>query len=174
VGTHIRQRGKEDMIDKALFSHEHDEWETPQWLFDRLDAKYHFEVDAAANSKNTKCRHFYNNSLPLDWTDPTPIGNWRPKLFFLNPPYSQCEEFIKKAFNEGRKGATVVCLIPSRTDTKWWHEFVMRAKAIYFIKGRLKFSNSKNSAPFPSCVVEFGKLDTFYPSDPPYLGTIEK
>ena len=74
---------------------------------------------------------------------------------FCNPPYSEISVWVQKAVNEAKKGKTVVLLIPSRTDTKWWHEYIMKAQEIRFIKGRLKFGGSKNSAPFPSAVVVF-------------------
>lgn len=73
----------------------------------------------------------------------------------MNPPYSQIADWIKKAYEESLKGVTVVCLIPSRTDTRYWHSYCMKASEIRFIKGRLKFSNNKNSAPFPSAIVIF-------------------
>ena len=135
------------MVSSTLFSSASDEWETPDWLFDLANKEYHFNFDAAASSTNHKCVSFSHNSLDIAWGDST----------WLNPPYSRIGEFIKKAYNESCTGKTVVCLIPSRTDTKWWHEFVMRSHEIIFIKGRLKFSGSKNSAPFPSCLVVFKK-----------------
>ena len=145
---------------KALFSHKGDEWETPQWLFDKLDDEFHFEVDAAANGENALCRQFYGpypqlDSLVIYWTDPTPIGNWHPTKFFLNPPYSKIAAFMKKAYEESLKGATVVCLIPARTDTRYCHDYCMKADEIRWIKGRLKFGDAKNSAPFPSMIVIF-------------------
>jgi hypothetical protein len=86
-----------------------------------------------------------------------------PPICWLNPPYSKCREFIAKAAAEARKGCTVVCLVPSRTDTRWWHEHVWDAEKhqprpgveVRFIKGRLKFGGSTNSAPFPSVVIVF-------------------
>ena len=74
---------------------------------------------------------------------------------FVNPPYSQIETWIKKGYEESQQDKLVVFLIPSRTDTRWWHEYVMKAAEIRFIKGRLKFEGGKHNAPFPSCVVIF-------------------
>lgn len=75
----------------------------------------------------------------------------------MNPPYGrEIGKWLKKAYESALEGAIVVCLIPSRTDTRWWHEYVMRAREIRYIRGRLKFGDSKNSAPFPSSVVVFG------------------
>ena len=136
-----------------MFSKKSDEWETPQALFDLLDKEFHFELDAAATPQNTKCESFFVlpecNALIINWHELDELVYW------LNPPYSNVSEFIKKAYEESLNDLIVVCLVPSRTDTKWWHEYVMKAKEIRFIKGRLKFGDSKNSAPFPSCVVIF-------------------
>lgn len=144
-----------------MFSKATDEWETPQDFFDRLNAEFEFQLDAAATKENSKTEEYCRfvderaNSLTADWASFQSV--------FLNPPYSQCREFIAKAAREAQKGCTVVCLVPSRTDTKWWHEHVWDDEAssprvgveVRFIKGRLKFGGSKNSAPFPSVVVIF-------------------
>ncbi len=75
---------------------------------------------------------------------------------YVNPPYGkELPKWIEKGFEEWKKGKTVVFLIPSRTDTRWWHEYCMKATEIRFIKGRLKFDDQKNSAPFPSAIVVF-------------------
>lgn len=148
------------MVDPALFSSSSDEWETPQWLFDKLDQEYHFICDAAATPLNKKCDIYLTDALSRRWIY---------KSIWVNPPYSKIGEFIKKAYNESCGGATVVCLLPSRTDTKWWHEFVMHSHEVMFIKGRLKFSGSKNSAPFPSCIVVFKGY-----TEGPFISTIRK
>jgi phage N-6-adenine-methyltransferase len=137
-----------DGTDTVLFRSDSDEWETPRWLFDKLDKEFDFFMDAAASGDNKLCQVYcdkFLSALDRDWC----------KRTFLNPPYSQISAFIKKAYEESQKGATVVCLIPSRTDTVYWHSYVMKAIEIRFIKGRLKFSGSKNGAPFPSCIVIF-------------------
>jgi site-specific DNA-methyltransferase (adenine-specific) len=148
--------------DSILFSHKNDKYETPRWLFDLLDEEFHFYVDAAATKENSLCELYMSDSE--EQSDKYKyIGNaltktdWTPRCFsfWLNPPYSQIGKFIKKAYEESQKGAIVVCLIPSRTDTKYWHDYVMKSQEIRFVKGRLKFSNEKNSAPFPSCIVIF-------------------
>lgn len=154
------------MNSALMFSKASDEWETPQTFFDALDAEFHFAVDAAASRANRKCVLYfgpdagepYTDALTQDWN----VG-YPPWSVWLNPPYSRCLAFITKAAQEARKGCTVVCLIPSRTDTRMWHEHVWDASThacrpgveIRFIKGRLKFGGGKNSAPFPSCVVIF-------------------
>lgn len=140
--------------DTALFSSNSDEYETPRWLFEQLDREFHFECDAAATAKNTKCGHYFSGDV-LSAID---LQNWGGKtymVFWLNPPYSKVAAFMKKAYEESLKGAIVVCLIPSRTDTRYWHEYCMKAHEIRFIHGRLKFGDGKGSAPFPSCVVIF-------------------
>ena len=133
--------------DSVCFSHKKDDWETPQWLFDQLDKEYHFELDGAATPDNTKVANkFFFNSLGMSW------GKMR---IFLNPPYSKIKQFMKKAYDESLNGAIIVCLIPVRSDTQYWHDYVMKAHEIRLIRGRLKFGDSKTSAPFPSCVVIF-------------------
>lgn len=131
------------------FSSHSTEWETPQYLFDKLNVKYKFNLDVCATSKNAKCNKYYtieDNGLKQEW-----IGNC-----WMNPPYGrEIGKWIKKAYESSLNGAIIVCLIPSRTDTQWWHDYVMRADKIIYIKGRLKFGNHKNSAPFPSAIVIF-------------------
>ena len=145
---------------KALFSKASDEWETPQWLFDLLNKEFHFDYDAAANEYNTKCGdNWLQNALNDPWM------KWGGKLFWLNPPYSKISAFMKKAYEESLKGAVVVCLIPCRTDTYYWHDYVMKAQEIRFINGRLIFGRPKkhlfdtetSCAPFPSCIVIFNR-----------------
>lgn len=144
----------------VMFGKATDEWETPESFFDQLDAEFRFGLDAAATDDNAKCTAFFtreDDALTRDWY---PGRGWS---VWLNPPYSRVRAFITKAAQEARQGVTVVCLIPSRTDTRWWHSEVWDAEKnacrpgveIRFIKGRLKFGNSTNSAPFPSVVVIF-------------------
>lgn len=128
------------------------EWATPQWLFDELNKEFNFTLDPCANDKNTKCKKYFTintDGLSQDWSQ---------DIVFMNPPYGrEIKKWIQKAYEEWQKGATIVMLIPSRTDTQYWHRYIMKAKEIRFIKGRLKFNDSKNSAPFPSAVVIFKK-----------------
>lgn len=145
------------MIDKALFSSKSDEWSTPQDFYDKLNEKYNFVYDLAATEENTKCPDFSSiesESLENSWHM---INGW----CWLNPPYSKCKEFVKKSYEEMELGAKIVMLIPSRTDTKWFHEYIYEKEGvkIEFIKGRLKFGTSKNSAPFPSMLVIFNNND---------------
>ena len=124
------------------------EWETPAELFDKYDSIYNFTLDVAASVTNAKCARFFsidNDGLKNDWNG----------VIWCNPPYRNVKLWIKKAYEESIKGATVVMLIPARPDTKAWHEYVFKYAKIEFLRGRLKFSNSKNSAPFPSAIVIF-------------------
>ena len=135
-----------------MFSSETDIWSTPQDFFDKLNDEFNFTLDPCSLPENAKCKHFYTpieNGLIQDWSGET---------VFCNPPYGRkLYDWVKKCYNESRNNnTTVVLLIPVRTDTKYFHEFIYhKAKDIRFIKGRLKFGGSKNSAPFPSMIVIF-------------------
>ena len=135
-----------------MFSSATDMWATPQDLFDELNAEFHFTLDPCATAENAKCKKFYTmaeDGLKQDWKGET---------VFCNPPYGRAiYDWIKKCYTESLKpGTVVVALIPARTDTRYFHEFVYhKVKDIRFIKGRLKFGNAKYNAPFPSMVVVF-------------------
>ena len=155
---------------RVLFSKNSDLWETPAAVFRDLDDEFHFDLDAAALRESAKCGEY----LGPDHEDPKKRDalrcawgqrGWR---VWLNPPYSRCREFVAKAHEWSRRGRTVVCFIPSRTDTRWYHEYLWDAEnhrfrpgvQIRFFKGRVKFGSSKNSAPFPSMAVVFeGTVD---------------
>ncbi len=130
------------------FSSKTDLWATPQKFFDKYNDIYNFTLDVCANDDNAKCTKYFtieDNGLAHTW-----VG-----VCWMNPPYGrEIGEWMKKAYESSLQGATVVCLVPSRTDTKWWHDYAMKGK-IEFIKGRLKFGDAKNSAPFPSAIVIF-------------------
>lgn len=119
---------------------------TPQWLYDALDKEFGFTLDPCTDGTNAKCAKFYTP------TDNGLLKDWGTHVVFMNPPYSQIADWMQKAYGAAQEGATVVCLIPSRTDTQWWHEYVMKSE-IRFIRGRLKFGDAENSAPFPSAIV---------------------
>ena len=137
-------------INKGLFTSQTDEWETPQHVFDKLNEEFNFTLDVCATEENAKCKQYFTKE-----TDGL-LQQWTPNRCFMNPPYGrQIKEWIKKAYCASQFGALVVCLIPARTDTRWWHRFVMESSEIRFIKGRLKFGKSKQGAPFPSCIVIF-------------------
>ena len=135
-----------------MFSSKTGEWATPQEFFDKLDWRFGpFDLDPCANPSNTKCANFYTE------TEDGLSKSWEGHTVFVNPPYGRgIDKWIKKGYEEARKENTrVTMLIPSRTDTKYWHDYVMKADEVYFVRGRLKFGDSENSAPFPSAVVVF-------------------
>lgn len=139
------------LINEGLFSSNTDLWGTPQKLFDNLNQRYNFTVDVCANSENAKCAFYYTeeiDGLSQDWRGTA----------WMNPPYGrEIGKWMKKAYESARdNGTTVVCLVPARTDTIWWHNYAMKGE-IHLIKGRLKFGDSTNSAPFPSAIVIFGE-----------------
>lgn len=154
----------------VVFSRKSDEWETPQDLYDQLNAEFHFAMDAAASHENRKHPFYFpekSNALEASWS-----GIVGTKSIWLNPPYSKIGPFMKKAYEESLKGVVVVCLIPSRTDTRYWHDYVMNAAEIRFIKGRLKFGGAKNGAPFPSCIVVFDSRYSRSDNDLPWVSSI--
>lgn len=135
------------------FSSKTDEWSTPQDFFDKIAERFPFTLDVCATAANTKCSRFWSKetgSLHRKWTG----------VCWMNPPYGRTiGSWVKKAYYASQGGATVVCLLPARTDTRWWHDYAMKGK-IEFIRGRLKFGGSKNSAPFPSALVIFHGKDS--------------
>ena len=147
-------------MDKSVhFMSDKMDWETPQDLFDELDAEFHFDIDVCATAENTKCRYWYGPQLNPRWADGL-LRDWSSDgdelICWMNPPYGrEIKKWIKKAYEESQEGCTVVCLVPSRTDTAWWHDYAMKADEIRYIRGRLKFGGAKNSAPFPSAIVIF-------------------
>jgi phage N-6-adenine-methyltransferase len=132
-----------------MFSSATDLWYTPQDFFDKLNAEFGFELDVCDTAENAKCARFYtkeDDGLEQPWEG----------VCWMNPPYGRViGQWVKKAAIEAAKGATVVCLVPARTDTAWWHDYCIKYGDIRFIRGRLKFGGQKNSAPFPSAVVIF-------------------
>ena len=137
------------MITKGLFSSNKDDWETPKDLFEKLNEEFKFTLDPCCSNENKKCKKFYTkkeNGL---------LKDWKGETVYVNPPYGkELPKWVKKCYEEWLFNNTkIVMLIPARTDTKYFHEFIYHKAKIRFIKGRLKFSNSKNSAPFPSMIV---------------------
>lgn len=130
------------------YSSNTDLWATPQEFFDKYNAIYKFELDVCAIDENAKCRKYFTpeqDGLKQEW-----VG-----ICWMNPPYGrEISKWMKKAYESSGNGTVVVCLVPARTDTKWWHDYAIKGE-IEFIRGRLKFGNSKNSAPFPSAVITF-------------------
>lgn len=140
------------MITKGMFTSNSNEWSTPKDLFDELNNEFHFTLDPCATPQNAKCRKFFtadDNGLLLDWSN---------DVVFCNPPYGRViKDWVEKAYHEVEKGATVVLLIPARTDTSYFHKFIYKKHEIRFIAGRLHFNDSKQSAPFPSMIVVMKK-----------------
>ena len=140
----------------ALYTSNTDEWATPQDFFDGLDAEFHFTLDACARPENAKCESYYTpeqDGLSQPW----------PGRVWCNPPYGRTlPRWLAKAHEEIRSNAElIVMLIPARTDTKWFHEYVYQKPGveIRFVKGRLKFGGAVYNAPFPSMIVIFRRLD---------------
>lgn len=137
---------------QALFSSATDLWATPQDFFDNLNAEFHFTLDPCALPSNTKCSKYYTPD------DDGLLQDWGGETVFCNPPYGKAiSSWVRKCHEESRKPNTiVVALIPARTDTSYFHDYIYKkAKEIRFVRGRLKFGNSKNSAPFASMIVIF-------------------
>jgi len=133
----------------AMFSSKTDEWETPQKFFDELNLKYKFTLDPCCSAKTAKCKKFYTKK------EDGLKQSWKNEIVFCNPPYGkELKLWVKKCYEES-KHAKIVMLIPARTDTIYFHQFIYNIAKINFLKGRLKFGNSKNSAPFPSMLVEY-------------------
>lgn len=132
-----------------------DVWATPQWLFDALDREFGFSLDPCSDGTNAKCEQFFTP------TENGLLRDWKAETVFMNPPYSNVGDWMRKAYGAAQEGATVVCLIPARTDSNWWHDYAMKGE-IRFIRGRLCFGEKKRvfglsgkSAPFPSAIVVF-------------------
>jgi phage N-6-adenine-methyltransferase len=133
------------------FSSLTDLWATPQAFFDRCNERFGpFDLDVCATDENAKCARYFtaeDDGLSLPWNGKC----------WMNPPYGrEIGRWMKKAYESSLAGATVVCLVPARTDTAWWHDFATKGR-IEFIRGRLKFGGSPNSAPFPSALVIFAE-----------------
>jgi len=135
----------------VLFSSATDMWETPQDFFDELDKEFHFTVDVCATPENAKCVRYFTkeqDGLKQKWGG----------VAWCNPPYGRTiGQWVQKASQEAQDGTAVVMLLPARTDTRWFHDYIYKKPnvEIRFVRGRLKFGGSRNNAPFPSMVVVF-------------------
>lgn len=150
---------------KVMFSSNSFSWGTPESFFKRLDNEFKFTLDPCATKETAKCARFFTEE------DDGLSQDWGGHSVFMNPPYGRdIGDWIKKAYEESSKpGTVVVCLIPSRTDTKYWHEYCMKSDKISFVRGRLKFGGSTNSAPFPSAVILFTGRNNV--DEPPGIGS---
>ena len=138
------------MNKEVMFSSKTDLWETPQDLFDKLDREFHFDLDVCALPENAKCERYYTpvqDGLSQTWTG----------VCWCNPPYGrQIGKWVRKALFSSFSGATVVMLLPARTDTKWFHEFILHRAEVRFLPGRIRFyagGAEIDRAPFPSMLV---------------------
>lgn len=140
-------------MNEVFFKSQSQEWETPRELFEIYNEKYHFTLDVCATKLNTKCELYYDKSidgLSQKWEG----------ICWMNPPYGrEIGKWCQKAYEESQQEYNeLVCgLLPSRTDTRWWHDYVMLAKEIIFLRGRLKFSQASSPAPFPSAIAIWRK-----------------
>lgn len=145
--ANIQVRG--DLMNRVLLSSEKMDWETPDDFFKILNNEFNFTLDVCASHENAKVNKYFteeDNGLEQKWEG----------TCWMNPPYGrEIGKWVKKAYEESLKGATVVCLIPSRTDTRYWHDYVMKSKEIRFVKGRLRFIGATENAPFPNAIVVF-------------------
>lgn len=133
------------------FSSQSNEWSTPQDFFEKLNQEFNFTLDPCATKENAKCAKFYTIE------DDGLAQSWDNEVVFCNPPYGrEIKHWVKKASEA--VGGVIVMLIPARTDTRYFHDYIYNKAEIRFIRGRLKFGDSKNSAPFPSMVVIFRRL----------------
>lgn len=140
------------VINHPTLTSNKNDWETPPEIFDPLNAVFNFDIDVCATAENTKCQRYYTpeiDGLKQPWHN--------NEVCWCNPPYGRAiQKWIRKAVDEAAKGASVVCLITARPDTTYWHDMVFPyARAICFVRGRLKFVGAKHSAPFPSAIVVF-------------------
>lgn len=141
-------------LSPRLFTSNSDCWATPPEFFEKLNKEFHFDTDVCAMPENSKCPHYYSpedDGLRQNWTG----SCW------CNPPYGrQIGKWVEKAYMSSMLGATVVMLLPARTDTAWFHDYIYGKAEIRFVRGRLKFVGAKSNAPFPSMVAVFrGKGD---------------
>lgn len=131
-------------VNKGVFTSNTDLWATPQDFFDSLNQEFRFDLDVCALPENAKCERYFTpdiDGLNQEWSG----------IVWCNPPYGRhIGKWVEKAY---KSHCTVVMLLPARTDTKWFHNFIYGKAEIRFVRGRLKFGGSANSAPFPSMVV---------------------
>ena len=135
----------------VMYSSSTDQWATPQDFFDELNKEFSFDLDPCADAQNHKCERYFTkeqDGLRMDW------GGSR---VFCNPPYGrEIGEWVRKCYEEGHKeGTIVVMLIPARTDTRYFHDYIVNRAGVRFVRGRLRFGDAETGAPFPSMVVIF-------------------
>ena len=136
-------------INQSLFSSSKDDWETPKEFFEKLNQEFNFDLDPCCSEITAKCEKFYTKE------DDGLIQPWFGSVY-MNPPYGrQIVGWMKKAKEESEKGCIVVCLVPARTDTRWWHDYCMKSSEIRFLNRRLTFTGADNKSTFPAAIVIF-------------------
>lgn len=128
------------------------DWETPIELFNTVNEEFNFTLDAAASEHNTKCNEYFTES------DDSIKQSWGNHTVWLNPPYGKgysLKQWVDKSFDASKKGATVVMLIPARTNTNWFHEVCLKYGEVRFVKGRPKFGGADHGLPQPLCFIVF-------------------
>ena len=138
------------MLNKSLFSSDRMDWETPNELFNQWNSKFNFTLDVCALPKNAKCQSFFTpeeDGLTKDWSG---------ERCWMNPPYGKdIVKWVKKASEEAKKGSLIVALLPARTDTAWFHKYVLPYADLVFLRGRVRFVGESSSAPFPSIIAQY-------------------
>lgn len=138
-------------INQSWFKAQSQEYETPDYIFAPLDQEFHFTLDVAASIENAKCRLYFNkkeDGLSQDWGS---------NICWMNPPFGrEMKKWVKKAYESSLKGATVVCLLPVRSNTIWWHDYCMKGE-LRFIKGEVKFKGQSRGLWLPLCIIVFFK-----------------
>ncbi len=137
---------------RGKFASIRNDWTTPDELFREIDAEFGFTLDAAASAENKKVAAFFDKKIDAMTQD------WAPHRIWLNPPYGEgykLSQWVKKAHDEAQRGATVVMLIPARTNTNWFHDYCLGKAQVRFIRGRPKFGGAEHGLPQPLCFVIF-------------------
>lgn len=166
--TKLLSVNAKDTFNKGMLSSNKETWSTPDDLFEVLNDEYSFSFDLAASKENAKCQKYFTVS------DDSLSKNWHELegVLWCNPPYARgkTEAFVKKAYEESKKGAHIVMLLACRPDTHYWHKYIFGKQKVVFIRGKLKFKGGKDLAPFPSALVMFGE----FPSQNNFYGIDKK
>lgn len=163
-------------MNKVHYSSKSTEWETPKYVFDVLKEKYNIVLDTCATEENTKCTVYYDkkaDGLKQNWSVVKEFG--KDASCWMNPPYGRSiAGWVKKAHEETFNGVRTIALLPARTDTRWFHEYIIGRYEVSFWRGRIKFANAKTSAPFPSMIVIFEPLSKKLKFKIKFLGLFNK
>lgn len=145
-------------MNKVHFQSSNKEWETPDSVFTPLQKEFKIVLDVCAGEKNTKCKAYFDkklNGLSSSWGLAKEVGGENAACW-MNPPYGRgIDRWVHKAHEESLKGITTIALLPARTDTSWFHNYILNKHEVRFLKGRIKFVDAPSSAPFPSMIVIF-------------------